>query len=225
MARSDYMKPENYNRLFTFMHYENVLAARVSLETGMRIGDVVQLRPDQLVRRTITYTAGKTGKQGRAVISQDLANRLRAISCGEYIFAGRSSGHRSRQAVWRDVTRAASALRAAGLIGDANITPHSARKTFAVADAEAHGIKHTQKALQHSSVETTKLYAFSEKYLDSMTDNFVLKALIRQVAQLTDQIADLSAFLADFGRIGSEKLQNGDKEAGTVDILAGGGVS
>lgn len=211
------MKPEHYRKLFTFMQYENALAARVSLETGMRIGDVVRMKPDQLAGRTISFTADKTGKKGKAVITQDLANRLRAISGDEYIFSGRSNGHRTRQTVWRDVTRAAEALRAAGIIGEANITPHSARKTFAVTDAEQHGIKHTQQALQHSSIETTKLYVFSEKYLDSMTENFVLKALIRQVAHLTDQIAGFEAILASFGNPTIEKLQNRDNSESTVD--------
>ena len=207
------MKPEHYNKLFTFMHYENVLAARVSLESGMRIGDVVKLKPDQLVRRTISFTADKTGKSGKVIISQDLANRLRAISGKDYIFVGRSCGHRSRQTVWKDVTRAAEALRAAGIIGAANITPHSARKTFAVTDAEAHGIKHTQKALQHSNLDTTKLYVFSEKYLDSMTNDFVLKALIRQISILSDKIEEIAAILPQFGSSASGAVTNNDNLA------------
>ena len=207
------MKPESYRKLFTVMGYENGLAARVSLETGMRIGDVVQLRPDQLIRRTIHYTADKTGKAGKAVITQDLANRLRAISGDEWIFSGRFGGHRSRQTVWKDVTRSAEALRAAGIIHEEHITPHSARKTFAVTDAEAHGIKHTQEALQHSSLDTTKMYVFSEKYLSSMTDNYVLKALIRQVALLTDKMDEIMAILADFGGPAKAAVTNGNKEA------------
>ena len=189
------MKPEHYRKLFTVMGYENGLAARVSLETGMRIGDVVKLRPDQLIRRTIHYTADKTGKAGKAVITQDLANRLRAISGDEWIFTGRLGGHRARQTVWKDVTRSAEALRAAGIIHEEHVTPHSARKTFAVNDAEAHGIKHTQEALQHSSLETTKLYVFSERYLDSLTDNFVLKALIAQVGRLTDKMEEIMVMM------------------------------
>lgn len=220
-ARSDYMKPEHYNKLFTFMHYENTLAARVSLETGMRIGDVVQLRPEQLHKRTITYTADKTGKAGKAVITQDLANRLRAISGTAYIFEKRGDpeGHRTRQTVWKDVTRAAEALRAAGIIGDANITPHSARKTFAVEDAEKHGIRHTQKLLQHSSVDTTKMYVFSEKYLDAMTDNYVLKALIRQVANLSDQMEQILLLLASFGNCSIQKKQNDNSLNSELDNL------
>ena len=187
------MKSENYGKLFAFMTYENTLVVRVSLETGLRVGDVLKLRPADLKGRTIRYVADKTGKAGRAVISRDLADRLRAVSGSAYIFAqrGEPNAHRTRQTVWRDVKRAAAALRAAGLIGDENITPHSARKTFAVNDAEKHGICHTQKALQHQSKETTKLYVYSEKYLTDMTDNFVIKALIRQISLLCEKVNDL----------------------------------
>lgn len=189
--KSDYMKPENYAKLFVFMSYENTLAVRVSLETGLRIGDVLKLQPGDLERRTITYTAGKTGKAGRAVISQDLANRLRQISGTNYIFSNRTDPekHRSRQAVWRDVKRAAGALRAAGLISGENISPHSARKTFAVSDMEKYGLTHTQKALQHRDKATTKLYAFSDKYITDDKMGIVLAQILAKINQIMDVLA------------------------------------
>ena len=41
--RTDYLNPALYNKLYTVMTYENVLALRVSLETGLRVGDVLAL--------------------------------------------------------------------------------------------------------------------------------------------------------------------------------------
>lgn len=195
--RSDYLRPENYAKLFAFMQYPNVLACRVSLETGMRIGDVLALTPGDLKGRTIRFVASKTGKPGRAVISKDLADRLRQTAGEEYIWPklGGKPGHRCRQTVWNDVKRAAAALKSAGLLIGGNITPHSARKTFAVTDAEKNGILHTQAALQHRNKETTKLYVFSEHYLTDLTDDYVIKALVRQVAQLTDKMEDFTKIL------------------------------
>lgn len=191
--RSDYIKPDNYNRLFVFMSYENTLAMRVSLETGMRIGDVLQVRPEQLRGRTIHYTADKTGKKGTAVISQDLANRLKRIAGTKYIFQGRGGEdtHRTRQAVWKDVKKAASVLRSAGAIGGENFSPHSARKTFAVADAERYGLNHTQKQLQHRDKDTTRLYAFSDRYIQGVSDGITLKSILALLGGISDRLTAL----------------------------------
>lgn len=197
--RSDYMKPENYNRLFVFMSYENVLAVRVSLETGLRIGDVLKVRPSELRGRTIFFSAEKTGKSGKAVISQDLANRLRQIAGTDYIFEGRGgSGHRSRQAVWKDVKKAAAQLRAAGAISGENITPHSARKTFAVTDAERYGLNHTQKQLQHRDKATTRAYAFSDRYVQGIQDGITLKSILALLSGISERLADLEQKINDF---------------------------
>lgn len=188
------MKPDNYGKLFVFMGYQNTLIMRVTLETGMRIGDVVKLRPDQLKGRTIRYVAEKTGKAGRAVISQDLANRMRESS-GEFFFfpkRGDERDHRRRQTVWKDVKKAVAALRAAGVISpDTNISPHSARKTFAVEDEERHGILHTQKALQHSSKITTKIYTDSDKAINAGD----LVAVVQRLNDIDDKISQIFHFL------------------------------
>lgn len=189
--RSDYIKPDNYNRLFVFMGYENVLAMRLSLETGMRIGDVLRVRSADLVGRTVHYKADKTDKVGSAVISQDLANRLKRIAGTKYIFESRSDPdkHRSRQAVWKDVKKSAAILRSAGAIGSENFSPHSARKTFAVTDAEKYGLKHTQRALQHRDKDTTRLYAFSDRYVQGVEDGITLKSILALLRGVSDRIS------------------------------------
>lgn len=204
-VKADYMKPENYNKLFVFMTYENTLVLRVSLETGLRIGDILKLRPDDLRGRTITYTAEKTGKRGKAVVTQDLANRLRKVAGESYIFPKRGSaeGHRSRQTVWKDVKRAAEALRSVGVIKGENVSPHSARKTFAVEDAERYGLQHTQRALQHRDKSTTKMYAFSDRYIGAGNCAPMLQMIFQKLENLElyfDEIAEKLVVLAENGR-------------------------
>ena len=157
--RSDYIKPTAFAKLHLLMQYENILAVEVSLETGARIGDVVALRKDCLKGRTLRYTAQKTGKEDIKVISADLANRLRRNACGVWLFPSErsKSGHRTRQAVWKDIKQASKAL---GLKG--NISPHSARKTYAVVDYHKNGLKATQEDLQHDRIDTTLIYALSD---------------------------------------------------------------
>lgn len=158
--RTDYLSPQLYNRLYSCMTFENVLALRVSLETGLRIDDVLSLRASQIVRRTICGTAEKTGKPYRKTISADLAKRLAALTPnkGGYIFPHRLNPmkHRTRQAVWGNMKKAAA------LMGvKLNAAPHSARKTYAVEMFKDKGLERTQKELQHDRISTTMIYAFS----------------------------------------------------------------
>ena len=184
--RTDYIKSEQYHKLYMRMTYENALALRTSLETGMRIGDVLALEKKQLVGRTITYIAQKTKKSGKAVISSDLANRLQKISGKKYIFEGRGGKKpRTRQAVWRDVKQASRGL------FDENVAPHSARKTFAVEDFQSHGLPHTQKALQHDRTDTTVLYAFADAITGKGRSNEQLDRIERKLDALLQAVAEL----------------------------------
>ncbi|MEG1578560.1 MAG: tyrosine-type recombinase/integrase, partial [Oscillospiraceae bacterium] len=63
--------------------------------------------------------------------------------------------------VWADVKRAAKAFRL-----PQNIAPHSFRKVYAVELLEKYGdIERVKRALNHSSVEVTMIYAMSDKLL------------------------------------------------------------
>lgn len=156
--RADYIKPSVYTRIYHLMQYENAVALRLSLETGLRIGDCLALTPEQLDGQTITYTAQKTGKRGKKKISADLAKRLRKISGKKFIFEGRNGDKpRTRQAVWKDVKKASRIAKI-----DDNFTPHSARKTYAVEQFHNKGFSEVQKELQHDKAETTMLYAYSD---------------------------------------------------------------
>lgn len=161
--KSVYLSANLYNRLYAHMTYDNVLILRIALETGMRVGDVVALQQRNLQKRTINYIAQKTGKRDKKSISQGLCNllqrQLHSDLPSEYLFKHRTNPkrHRTRQAVWKNVKKACYEI---GL--DVNVTPHSARKTYAVDEFRDKGLTVTQKELQHDNVNTTMLYAFSD---------------------------------------------------------------
>lgn len=158
MARTSYLKPALYNKLYAAMQYENALALRTCLETGWRIDDVLHLKLSDLQGRTLSCIAMKTGKSDKKVISADLAGRLRRIASNGRIFDGRfGTKPRTRQAVWQDVKKASQRLGIAG-----NIAPHSARKTYAVQDFRDNGLAQVQKDLQHDRLSTTLVYAFAD---------------------------------------------------------------
>lgn len=186
------MTPQLYNKLYSCMTYENVLALRVSLETGLRIDDVLSLRASQFVRRTIYGTAEKTGKPYRKTISADLAKRLAALTPnkGGYIFPHRFDPmkHRTRQAVWLNMKKAAD------LMGvKLNAAPHSARKTYAVEMFKDKGLEQTQKELQHDRISTTMLYAFSD--------------MLCGAEHKTQDIVDMDAFAEIIAEKVAEKLK------------------
>lgn len=187
IMRTDYIKSELYHKIYLRMSYENALALRTSLETGMRIGDVLALEVCNLNGRTITYTAQKTGKRGKAVVSADLSNRLKRISGKRFVFEGRSGKKpRTRQAVWKDVKKATRD------IFEENVAPHSARKTFAVEDFQEHGFSHTQKALQHDSTDTTMLYAFADMLTSKgKKDTTQLDRIERKIDLLVETLAKM----------------------------------
>lgn len=190
--RTDYLNPQLYNRLYSVMTYENVLALRVSLETGLRIDDVLSLRVDQLKGRTIRGTAEKTDKPYRKVISADLAQRLKRLATDGYIFKHRTkpNEHRTRQAVWQNMKHAANVI---GLDLDLNAAPHSARKTYAVELFKDKGIDAVQKELQHDRISTTMLYCFSNLLTAPEPDNRleinddVLERLAEKIAKKVTQ--------------------------------------
>lgn len=157
--RTDYLNPQLYNRLYGVMTYDNVLALRISLETGLRIDDVLSLRAEQLHKCTILGTAKKTGKVYKKVISRDLAERLRRLNRDGYLFPHRTKKgeHRTRQAVWKNMKQAAARL---GI--ELNVAPHSARKTYAVELFHDKGLGAAQAELQHDRISTTMIYAFSD---------------------------------------------------------------
>lgn len=156
--RADYVNPVIYQKIYHLLTYENALALRTSLETGLRISDVLKMKTTDLNGRTLDFVAQKTGKGGKKVLSADLARRLKQISGDIWIFEGRDGTKpRTRQAVWKNVKKAARELKL-----EQNVSVHSARKTYAVETFHKRGLGAAQKELQHDRMDNTMLYAFSD---------------------------------------------------------------
>ena len=180
--RSEYIKKDAFERLFSALPYSTALCARLCLETGMRVGDAVALTEENIKNGKISYIAQKTGKKDVKPITKELKDELLKNCSNGYLFPSNraKSGHLTRQAVWKAIKKAAQ------LAGEtANVTPHSARKVYAVEMRKKKGLKATQAALQHSSSDVTALYAFSDVALGGRTSSAELNRLIDEIARRT----------------------------------------
>lgn len=161
--RTDYLLDREIELILQLLTYENRLVMRVLLHTGLRIGDVLQLRTVQL-KPNFWITEQKTGKRRQVGLPEPLLSDLRASAGQTWVFPGQKPGkHRTRQAVWKDVKRAADAMRLT-----ANAAPHSARKVYAVELLEKYGdIERVRRALNHGGIEVTLVYAMADKQLQA----------------------------------------------------------
>jgi integrase len=157
--QTDYIDKKTMEHLLAALTVGNALACRVSLATGLRIGDVLRLRTAQLRRQRFTIREQKTGKSRRIYLPKALWKELQLRAGEEWVFPGRNPAkHRTRQAVWRDVKRAQKAFRISG-----NLGPHSMRKIAAVEALRRTGdLSRVQNMLNHDNIETTLLYAMSD---------------------------------------------------------------
>ena len=160
--RSEFVNSDSLRLLTSLMEYENGLALRVCIETGLRIGDVLKIKKRDLDGNKLHFVASKTGKSGTKEISTKLQKELERFwrSPDDFIFKGRGkSGHRTRQAVYLDLKRACERMGVEG-----QISPHSARKSYAVKTFHDKGLNAVQKELQHRNVSDTFLYCLSDLF-------------------------------------------------------------
>ena len=143
----------------------NALALRVSDATGLRIGDVLAIKTVDLLRgNRVSVRESKTGKKRVVYIPRALYAAVSAQTGEIWAFEGRKGKytHRTRQAVWADVKRARAAFRI-----PAHMTPHSARKLYAVRLMRRYGdLGKVQEKLNHSDVAVTMIYAFADVLTD-----------------------------------------------------------
>lgn len=165
--RSDWLKTDSMGHVLAALMPPNRLVLKCSMASGLRVNDVLSLRTVRL-RQRMTVRELKTGKSKRVYWPLELYNEMAAFAGEVWVFESRCDRkkHRTRQAVWRDVQRAASLFRASGVVPrGANITPHSARKIYAVDVLHETGsIKAVGEALNHDKggAEVTALYALAD---------------------------------------------------------------
>ena len=159
--RTDYLIQREVDQVLDLLTPDNRLVMRVLLHTGLRIGDAMRLKPEQL-KPNFWITEMKTGKRRQVGLPEPLLSDLKEQSGKVWVFPGADPRRpRTRQAVWKDVKRAAAACRLT-----ANAAPHSARKVYAVELLNRYGdIERVRRALNHGGIEVTLIYAMADKRL------------------------------------------------------------
>lgn len=160
--KTEYLLDREVERVLAALMPSNRLVMRVILHTGLRVSDVLELRPEDLQSRR-WITERKTGKRRLVGFPAELLADLKKSAGEKWVFPGRRPGaHRCRQTVWADVKRAAEAFRM-----PQNIGTHSARKFYAVELLRKYGdIEKVRKILRHKYPSTTLVYAIADKLLE-----------------------------------------------------------
>lgn len=161
--RVEYLLNREVEQVLHLLTPENRLVMRTCLHTGLRISDVLQLRPQQL-KPHFWVTEQKTGKRRQVGLPEPLLSDLKQNAGRFWVFPGKEPGnHRCRQTVWKDVKRAARAMRLTQ-----NVGPHSARKVYAVELLRKYGdIDRVRRALNHDSETVTLIYAMADHQLEA----------------------------------------------------------
>lgn len=160
MRETDYVTKDDLQHVLALLMPQNRLICRVALQTGLRISDVLQLKTEDLAQR-MTVHESKTGKSRRVYLGADLLQEVQQQAGRVWAFTGQpmsKTGHKTRQAVWKDIKRARVALRL-----KETVAPHSLRKFYAVEQLKKTGdLKRVQKLLQHTDPAITMLYAMAD---------------------------------------------------------------
>ena len=159
---TEYLLNREVDRILAALMPQNALIVRTVLQTGLRISDVLELRTEQL-KPSMWVVEKKTGKKHRCGLPADLLQQIQQQAGKEWAFPGAKPGtHKTRQAVWCDVKRAAKAFRL-----PQNIGTHSFRKVYAVKLRQKYGsIARVQRAMAHSTPSVTAIYAMADVLLE-----------------------------------------------------------
>lgn len=152
---AEYLLTKEMEHVFAALMPANRLVCEVCVATGLRVSDVLALKPGQLSPQ-FWIEEKKTGKRRRVNLKRDLLFRLQKNAGKDWVFPGRNPARpRTRQTVWRDVKRASKAFRL-----PQNVSVHSLRKVYAheLLNSSRGDLKKVQRALNHSDQATTMVY-------------------------------------------------------------------
>lgn len=142
--------------------HRNLCMCRLMLEAGLRVGEVVALKPEHLDMTTcqLLVREGKGAKDRALWISDDLRDLigewLQRRPESEWLFPTRDGGKVSTRYMRIMVKRIA---RKAEVNEWEKVSPHTLRHTFATDLYRRTGnLRLVQKALGHASIQTTQLY-------------------------------------------------------------------
>jgi integrase len=159
--RSKAVKPDTMDCVLMALQPVNRLICEISLKTGLRLSDVLNIKTEQMQKGRFTLRERKTGKNRRITIPNTLRDSALSIAGRIFVFENRldPTKPRVRQTVWKDVKRAAKAF---GF--KQGLSPHSCRKSFSVRKYNACGdMRKVQALLNHDSLLTTSLYVLAEE--------------------------------------------------------------
>lgn len=135
----------------------NVLLFKLGVSTGLRIGDMVQLRIEDVKgRSSIRIQEGKT-KKPRTVYLDDIMPEIADYLDGQpsegYLFASAKGGHITTTQAYRALAKAAD------MLGWGYIGTHTMRKTFGFHYyKKTNDIVSLSEILNHSSQQITRRY-------------------------------------------------------------------
>jgi integrase len=158
--KTEYLLQSQLDLILAALVPDNRRVLQVMLRTGLRVGDVLELKRDQIGRQ-FWVTEKKTGKRKQCGLPDWLTREIKNAA-GQSVWAFPSPyderKHRTRQAVWKDLKRASLAFRI-----PVNVGTHSVRKMYAVDLMRKYGdIERVRKDLNHSSPSVTMLYAMAD---------------------------------------------------------------
>lgn len=158
--RSKWADDERVRAILVALTPINRLACEVSRAHGLRIGDVLALKTSDIRKGRFTIHEEKTGKPRRISLTKTEQSALLGVAGRVYVFEHRTDWkrHRTRNAVYKDVVRAARAFRLEGF------TPHSLRKAYAVEKLAEYGgdTDKVRKLLNHSNEAVTMIYTLAD---------------------------------------------------------------
>ncbi len=156
--RTEYLLKDEVDRVLMLLTPGNRLVMRTVLHTGLRVSDVLELRTDRLAPR-MWVTESKTGKRRMIGLPASLLGDIMDQAGADWAFPGRLPGaHRTRQAVWKDIKRAAVACRL-----PQNVGTHSGRKVYAVELMRKYGdIEKVRRILRHNYPSVTMIYCMAD---------------------------------------------------------------
>ena len=159
------IEKDTWRVLLACLSGENRRVCLVALQTGLRISDVLALKTCNLAQK-MKIKEIKTGKVRTVELDNDILTELRATAGELYVFPHRTIPNhpRTRQAVWKDLKRAARALGLGGRDGR-GIGTHSCRKSYAKDMlSKSHGdVRAVQRDFQHADILCTTVYALAEE--------------------------------------------------------------
>lgn len=154
--------------------HRNLCMIRLMLDAGLRVGEVVALRPEHLNMRTckLIIREGKGAKDRELWIDRDLRDLigtwLERRPDSEWLFPTRHGTQVNTRYMRSAVKRYA---RKAGVQEWERVSPHTLRHTFATDLLNATGnIRLVQETLGHADVSTTMIYTHvnSEEIREAM---------------------------------------------------------